>query len=176
MIKRKIAELERAFDKAVMLLRASKSIQQSANELLKLLAEAIGCEWGTFWKVDHNILRVTSTWSTPSMTATELNADTRNRTISPSEGTAGHVWRSRKPIWTVDLVSDMCLPRSLEAKSAGLQGGVWFALKTDQAVYGVIELLGKNLPRGTDELLVTVENLGIRLGRLIEESESHSQL
>jgi hypothetical protein len=68
----------------------------------------------------------------------------------------------------------MCLPRSLDAASEGLQGGVWFALKTEHAVYGVIELLGKNLPRGTDGLLGAVENLGIRLGRLIEDFENHS--
>jgi hypothetical protein len=174
--KRKAAKLEMAFDNAVVLLHSSRSVEQSANELLELLAPAFDCEWGTFWKVDRTILRAISTWSVPTVKATRLNADTRNRTISSSDGTAGHVWRSQKPIWTVDLTSDMCLPRSLEALDAGLHGGVWFALKTDRAVYGVIELLGKDLPRATDTLLVAVENLGIRLGHLIEEFENRSQV
>ena len=176
MIKRKIAELEKAFDKAVILLHGTKSIDRSANELLELLVKALGCEWGTFWKVERNILRATSTWSAPLVKAPALNADTFNRTLTMSSGTAGHVWRSRKPVWTVDLISDMCLPRSIEARNAGLHGGVWFALKTDQAVYGVVELLGKELPHGTDEVLAAVENLGIRLGRLIEESEGQSKI
>ena len=64
------------------------------------------------------------------------------RTLSLSEGTAGHVWRSRKPVWSVNLVQDMCFPRSVDAEGAGLHGGVWLAINTDTAVYGVIELLG----------------------------------
>jgi len=65
--------------------------------------------------------------------------------MSFREGTAGHVWRTRKPVRTTDIVHDMCLPRSLDAKEASLQGGVWFALKADDAAYGVKELLGREL-------------------------------
>jgi hypothetical protein len=174
--KRKTIELERAFDNAVVLLHASRSVERSAKELLEILAQGFDCEWGTFWKVDRTILRAITIWSAPTVKATQLNADTRNRTISPSDGTAGHVWRSRKPIWTADLTTDMCLPRSLEAADAGLHGGVWFALKTDRAVYGVIELLGKDLPRATDILLAAVEDLGIRLGYLIEEFKNQPRV
>ena len=39
-----------------------------------------------------------------------IRAVTRNRSLSLNEGTAGLVWKSRKPIWSTDLVRDMSLP------------------------------------------------------------------
>jgi len=61
---------------------------------------------------------------------------------------------------------DSVLPPSLEA---GLRGGVWFAVKTDTSVYGVIELLGPALEPKTPDNLVLVERLGFRLGHALEE-------
>ena len=151
------------------------------SELLALLGEALGCEWGTLWKVDSSAqrLRPVATWSTANIQAGRLAEHTINRALSLSEGTAGHVWRGRKPIWTQDLVQDMCLPRSLDAKTAGLHGGVWFALKTDSAVYGVVELLGTKIPAATQELLVGIEAFGVQIGHLIEDqtqgADSNSQ-
>jgi hypothetical protein len=63
----------------------------------------------------------------------------------------------------------MCLPRSLDAQGAGLHGGIWFAIKTDAAVYGVVELLGTKIQEPNEELLVGIEAFGLRLGHLLED-------
>jgi hypothetical protein len=63
----------------------------------------------------------------------------------------------------------MCLPRSGDAESVGLHGGVWFPVKTDRTVYGVVELLGQNLDPVYEELLLAIENLGMKLGKIISE-------
>ncbi len=170
MARQRLKELERISDKAVEVILSPQSIESIESQVLQILAEALGCEWGTYWKVDADRLLPTAHWSAPGVEARELDIDTSHRTLSMSEGTAGHVWRGRKPVWTRNLTEDMCLPRSLEAQSAGLQGGIWFAIKTDQAVYGVVELLGRNLPHASEELLVGIENLGIRIGYAIEDS------
>jgi hypothetical protein len=68
----------------------------------------------------------------------------------------------------------MCLPRSLEAVSTGMQAGIWFGLKTDNAVYGVIEMLAQELEPATEELLALVERWGKSLGRLIETAHARS--
>lgn len=175
MAKKTITELERVFDEAVKLLSSSGKIEHAAPELIEMLARAIGCDWATYWKVESLALRPISSWSSHLITAPKLKADTQNRTLSLSEGTAGHVWRSGKPVWSTNLVRDMCLPRSLDPTTAGLQGGVWFALKADRATYGVIELLGRNLPEATGELLSAIETHGMNLGRLIQTSHSQEQ-
>jgi hypothetical protein len=52
-----------------------------------------------------------------------------------------------------------------------MRGGIWFAVKTEDAAYGVIELLGRDLPSPMAELLAGLEILGIRLGEAIENAE-----
>ena len=49
-----------------------------------------------------------------------------------------------------------------------LHGGVWFAVKTDTAMFGVIELLGRALEPAAPENLVNLERLGFRLGLALE--------
>lgn len=144
---------------------------------LEALAVALGCAWATFWKVEAATLtlRAAVCWSNPDISDRRLRAHTLGRNLSMSEGTAGHVWRSQKPVWTKDLARDMCLPRSLDAVQAGLQGGVWFAVKAGATVFGVVELLGPAIPTANDELLKRVERLGTRLGSLLEKPNLATQ-
>jgi hypothetical protein len=164
------ADLERVFAGAIEGAHASGGIDCVDVGLLALLARAVRCQWATYWKVSAEEMRLhpAIVWSESGVTAEQLKRGTHDRKLSLSEGTAGHVWRSRKPVWTTNISLDMCLPRSIDATGAGLHGGVWFALKTDEAVYGVIELLGRHLDPASDETLVAIEQLGISLGRLIE--------
>lgn len=159
-------------DGCIEILNATKSFDQVAPDILEKLGKAFLCDWGTYWKVDSATLTLipTTIWSLNPLTTKSLKKDTQNRHLSLSEGNAGHVWRSRTPIYTTDLIKDMCLPRSLDALEAGLQGGLWFALKTNHAVYGVLELLGKNLQPVTSETLLNIEILGLKLGEKIEKS------
>ncbi len=169
----RLERLQKIFDQAAKLVSRHDHFEDTALKLLAIIGEALQCDWGTYWEVDsrRHSLRAIATWSVPEIKARDLERDTRSKNLSLSEGTAGHVWRGKKPIWTTDLISDMCLPRSLEAESAGLHGGVWFAVKTDLAVYGVIELLGKKVHPPTEELLLGIEAFGIKLGRLLESSQ-----
>ena len=151
----------------------SKSIDSIAKELLELIGTSLGCNWGTFWKVDpiSCVLRPTATWANAKGALEKLERDTRSRSLSLSEGTAGHVWRSQKPIWSTNLTIDMCIPRSLDAQSAGFTAGIWFPIKTDKAVYGVLEFLGMNIPAGSETQLAELERFGVQLGLEIEGQE-----
>lgn len=144
------------------------------SPVLAEVAELFRCQWATLWLVDAEraMLFPDLVWNLEPSRVWHLEENTRVRTLSLSEGTAGHVWRSRKPIWTTDLIRDMCLPRSLDARDAGLRGGIWFAIQTDTVVYGVIELLGiDSLPASADGLLA-IEEFGRSLGLLVERQSA----
>ena len=111
-------------------------------------------------------------WKTQAQATEDLLSHTLNRTLTLDEGTAGCVWRTRKPVWTTNVVQDMCLPRSLDASFRGLREGIWFAVKTETVVYGVVELLGEHVPRFSGGALVAIEQLGMSLGHLIETEHS----
>jgi len=137
---------------------------------LEFLGKEIGCDWATYWKVNQrtHLLSPAATWHAEKIRATELEQNT-GHPLSMSEGNAGLVWRSQKPIWTTDLTREMCVPRSYSAQAAGLSSGIWFALKTDQKIFGVIELLSSSFPEKTDELFGAVERLGIQIGKRLAE-------
>jgi hypothetical protein len=173
MPKRRLQDLEGSFTLVTSLMVAGK-IEIVTPQMIQVLGNALGCDWGTYWKVDSELyqLRPVATWSNLDVESRDLDNDTKSRTLSLSEGTAGHVWRNRKPVWTLDLVKDMCLPRSLDAERAGLHGGIWFAIKTETTVYGVVELLGKDLVSPNDELLTRIERFGVHLGKIFEDKFS----
>jgi GAF domain-containing protein len=167
----RMQDLSKLFEKISDLLRTKLNLESVAPQILEELGRALRCEWGTYWQVSEQFLRLEPllTWVEQGFAAPNLERDTKGRTLSTSEGTAGHVWRSRKPVWTLDLIKDMCLPRSLDANRSGLTGGIWFALKTEDRVFGIIELLGRHVTPPTEELLVDIESFGFRLGHLLQE-------
>jgi hypothetical protein len=174
MIGERLAQLAAATDSAIALLRGGRRIEDVAQAVLERLANAARCEWGAYWALDPPTqrLQAVASWSALGPKGERLEQDARVRTLAMNQGNAGQVWRSRRPIWTTNLVLDMCLPRAFEASEAGLRGGVWFAVKTDTAIYGVVELLAQVLPYKNSEALAVVERAGFRLGYVIEELRS----
>jgi len=172
-MKSKLEQLQNIFGDTKRILGSKKSIHDVAPIIPKILGTILECEWGTFWLVNTKSQKLCpiGTWHAPTVSALALEQDTLGRELTLSEGNAGHVWSGRQPIWTINLIQDMCLPRSLDANDAGFQGGIWFAIKTDEIVYGVIELLSRKLPTPTEQLLQEIERLGNRLGHLIDDRE-----
>jgi len=171
------ARLAQATGIAIELLRGASQLEDVAEAVLERLARAARCEWAAYWVVDPQAraLRAVASWSGLGPQGQPFDRETRVCIPFTNQGNAAKVWRSRKPIWTTNLVPDMGLPRSLRAAAAGLRGGIWFAVKTDTALYGVVELLARELPSITTETLVAIERVGSRLGYVIEERRSERQ-
>ena len=166
----RVPDLLNSFEAISRLLESNLHLKEIAPVILSELGRSLSCEWGTYWKVSEQRKQLIpfAKWAIPNFSAPDLDLDTQFRSLSINEGTAGHVWRSRKPVWTLDLARDMCLPRSLDAYKSGLTGGIWFALKTEDAVFGVIELLGRHITPLDDRQIVELEHFGIRLGYLLK--------
>lgn len=148
----------------------SRSPPRITTHILVLMATIFQCQWATYWRVQSDTARLYPEviWNHELVNTHYLERDTRGRLLALNEGTAGHVWRKRTPVWTTNLGLDMCLPRSTDAQKAGLTGGLWFALGTDAAVYGVVELLSLNIMPPSKELLESVEEFGKSIGHLLE--------
>ena len=160
------------------LLRLLESTLESASPadpappgLLETLAQWFDCQWATYWKVDSRdlVLRAAATWSEEAIPTDSLLKDTTSRTLALGEGTAGQVWRSGIPVCTSDLIQDMCLPRSLDARAAGLAGGIWFPIRTGGETFAVVELLGKHYWKTNPRLIDQLRLLGESIGRSLQE-------
>ena len=169
MIDERLAQLAKAASSATGLLRGD--FEAAAPAILEQLAQAARCEWAVYWTLDAPFVRLKAlaSWSALGPEAARFERAMRARALRMNEGNPGQVWRSGKPIWTSHLVLETGWPRALCAADIGLRGGVWFAVKTDTAIYGVIELLARELPCKTPETLAALERVGSRLGYVIEE-------
>jgi hypothetical protein len=171
MIGDRLAQLAQATGIAIELLRGASQLEDVAQAVLGRLANAAGCEWAAYWAFDPQTraLLPVASWSGLGSEGHVFDREARVPIPSSNQGNASKVWHSRKPMWTTNLLLDLGLPRSLRAAQVGLRAGVWFAVKTDTAIYGVVELLARELPAMSVEILVAVERLGSRLGYVIEE-------
>lgn len=169
MIRQRMMQLDSAADRAIEALRASMPMEEIARAVLDLLAPAASSHRATYWVIDteRQRLRPIAAWNASA--SPPAGPDVRHRPLSLSLSNAGHVWRSRKPLWSTSLLLDVSLPTAGDGADAGLHGGVWFALKSDTAMYAVIELVGRAFEPKTPENLTELERLGFRLGYALEE-------
>jgi hypothetical protein len=70
-----------------------------------------------------------------------------------------------------NLAMEMCLPRSLEAKEAGLRVGIWIPVRGKKSMLGVMELLGMHYWTNTDAFLHELEKIGIAIGQALEADQ-----
>jgi hypothetical protein len=103
--------------------------------------------------------------------AEKLLADTKRKRLKIDEGNAGLVWRTGKPICADNLTLQMCLPRSLDAKAAGLQGGIWIPVRRKKTMLGVIEVLGTHYWTNTSAFRNELGKIGVAVGQALEADQ-----
>lgn len=168
MIRHRFDELSDGVARAIEMLRAVRQVEAAAQAVVELLGRAACSERAIFWTFDPEMagLRALASWGAVGSCTSVLDGNARHRAVPLGHVNAGNVWRTRKPLWSTSLILDTVTPSFIES---GLRGGVWFALKTDTSVYGVMELLGRALEPKAPDNLVCVERLGFRLGHALEE-------
>lgn len=170
MIRLRTVQLESAAQRAIEWIRAPKPMEEVAPAVLAGLAQGAGSLWAAQWVIDTagQKLRPLATWSGCDSATPLFGRDAWLLSLGFSH--AAVVWCGRKPVWSTTAVPASLLPSEVST-SPGLYGAVWFALKTDTAVYGVIELLGRaSESKPPEETLRCLERLGFRLGLALEES------
>jgi len=171
------AEFQQLTESLGEILARAGIIDTAAAPILAALARSFTAQWATYWKVDADarILRALATWTDDPTRFERLLHDTETRTLALSEGAAGHAWRSGRPICTSDLINDMCLPRSLQAKEAGCISGIWLPVRAKETTFGVIELLGTDFWPNNQQFLDQLVTLGNFIGRMLPECRSKTE-
>jgi hypothetical protein len=172
MIRYRFSQLEEAGRLVSATLLMSTDLGRASSTVLALLAPAAESEHATYWRFDPTVmrLRALASWSASKRTASMRHSGMAPRTASLSLSNAGQVWHTRKPLWASALL-DMDLSAGIR-----LHGGVWFAVKSDTSIYGVIELTGRALDGSIPQNLFLIERLGSRLGHALEERRCASGL
>jgi hypothetical protein len=168
MIRQRFSEMDIAVVCSIEIMCAAKQLLEVPQVVVKFLGQAACSRRALYWTVDPVAARprVAASGGALSTLTPSSDWDICYRTASLREGTVERVWRSGKPLWPASFVLDTAVPSAFEA---GELGAVWFAIKTDSAVYAVIEFVGLALESNPPENLGFLEQLGYRLGYALEE-------
>lgn len=159
--------IENNLKESLKLLKTSHA--KVTGDFLRSLADTFNCEWAVYWVVDSQAKKLSCcmSWTSPTMDLNILLEDTKNRHLTVNEGIPGQVWRVKKVVLSDDLEMEMALPRSIYAHEAGLRHGIWIpVLHNGQNMYGVIELLGRQLPSLSNSLVAKIAQFGFEIGAM----------
>jgi hypothetical protein len=168
MIRVRLRALEAAVADAIEMARVVREEAAIVDPALHVMARAAGSERAAYWVLDlaRVELRVIASWSSVALRPSTPHRGLRYSTALRCRVNAAHVWRSRKPFWSGSIVLDT---NDAQRHATVFGSGVWFAVKSDTFVYGVIELLGRALEQRAPDNLFVLERLGFRLGQAFEE-------
>ncbi len=140
----------------------------------------------TGWSVGHAYLRTTASadilistkiWHLATSASFEAFRQITEATPTPAGfGLPGRVLSSGKPAWTMDVASDLNLPRARAALACGLRAAFAFPVRVHAEVVGVVEFFSTAAVKPDTALLETMEHIGTALGQVFERERAGKQL
>jgi PAS domain S-box-containing protein len=145
-----------------------------APHLLQALCESLDWDLGELWRVDGDVLRYDSGWHRPDLDTTELDAASREITLSRGTGLAGKAWETEHALWMGEdrLVS----PRDVAAARLGLRSGCAFPIRSERTPIAVMVLLSRDAREPDEALLAMLTDIGSRIGQHLSHRQVEVEL
>jgi PAS domain S-box-containing protein len=146
-----------------------ESFDRGAENLLRTLAEAMDCVAGVLWLPDGEELVARVFWRKRNFDeADDFEEATSRLRIAQGKGLPGRVWKSGTPIARTDLSDFHGCARTEEAETAGLRGGVAFAVLDADEVLAVVELYSCEDAEPSERLMRSLVGIGHMLGQFLK--------
>jgi diguanylate cyclase (GGDEF)-like protein len=163
-------------------LLGTDSIDAAVAQILRLVCEELGWEWGAYWALEPTalapvdtpgVLRCRYSWHAPRSALTPFRRASEALALHPGEGMIGRVWVDGEARWIEDAPSHPELVRAQFAHACGLQSAYFFPVvftDADGRVQhpGVLEFFS-DLQRQHDALLPSLAtSIGAMIGQAVE--------
>jgi DNA-binding CsgD family transcriptional regulator len=149
-----------------------ESFDQGVENLLRMLAEAMGCVAGVLWVPDGEELIARVFWRKQNFgEADDFEMATRRLRLAQGQGLPGRVWKSGTPIAMNDLGEFHGYLRTEQAETAGLRGGVAFAVLDADEVLAVVELYSCEDAEPSERLMRSLVSIGHELGQFLKRRQ-----
>jgi PAS domain S-box-containing protein len=156
-------------------LSETKSLEEAATPILRVLCESLGWDVGEMWVVDakEHEPRCAQLWASPSLDVSKLREDSRTRVFPPG---AGPPWQSGNPIWITDMALDETLAREPEAEQIGLHGMFRLPISVRGEVRAILRVFCRAVRPENEAMVMLVTSVGIQLGQFLERLESEERI
>ncbi len=153
-------------------LAESAGMTQAASLILEAIGDNLGWDLGAIWTLDSSqqVLRCLNVWHSPHLNLDAFRQESQSITFARGVGLPGRVWKSGKPSWITDVVSDPNFPRADAAAQEGLHSGFAFPMKSGTEIVGVIEFFHRDIQKPDKELLAMFASIGLQIGQFIQRT------
>jgi MerR HTH family regulatory protein/GAF domain len=168
-----------ARERVVRTLAAGGPRLEVATRAIRALGESLRWEFGALWLRAPGpaaTLRCTAAWRSPLADLQALEEASWRTTVDPGVGLVGWCWRDGHAVWVTDAGTVPDLDPRLQLEQAGekLHGWFGFPVRAGDAPIGVVEFFSPEARQPDEELLELTEELGSRIGRLLENPEGRA--
>ena len=153
-----------------LILSETTDTAEAYPKLLEAIGTSLGWQFGALWEevIEGKVsLRCAAVWCGEPRSA-DFAEQSLGTILSPGVGLPGRVWSSGEPSWIRDVRADTNFPRAHAAAASGLRGAFCFPIRTGRGLSGVIEFLSDHPRDPDDELLATMQTIGIQIGHFVE--------
>jgi PAS domain S-box-containing protein len=175
---KKAEKLLKAQYLVTQVLAESITPEDAFSKILETICTALEWDIGEIWMIDQQekVLRNTVIWHIPSLKIPEFKAITRQMAFPLQSGLPGRVWKSAKPLWIEDVVSDTNFRRASVAAKEGVHGAFGFPIMSGSEVLGIINFFSLELKHPDKYLLDMMSAIGIRIGFFIKRKRTEELL
>ncbi|MBI3844834.1 MAG: PAS domain S-box protein [Planctomycetes bacterium] len=176
--RRRTERREAAQHEATRILAESKMLGEVTPRLLKSLCEVLGWDVGCWWSVDaaSNVLRRDETCVVPALADMTLDSFSRDRSVAPEFGLASHVWKNGVPHCISDIANDPDFEVDSLLARNGFCAAIAFPVVSGRVIYGVVELLSRNVQSADAALLELMGAIGAQVGQFIDRRHAEHAL
>lgn len=178
------AELTSANERLAMqyaitrVLAEASTLDGATSQLLRIIGEAAGWEWGALWIIDREAgtLRCGPIWHMPEVAAAPFSAACRETVFAPGLGLPGMVWQRRAPLSLADITADSSFVRIQSAAAAHLRGAIGFPVLFSDEILGVVEFFSRQVREPDAEQLDFLAAVGSQIGQFMKRMQDQDDL
>jgi PAS domain S-box-containing protein len=155
----------------------SISFAKATPQILKIICEVMGWEFGAMWEADLsvNLLRCIDMWHSARSPLNEFITLTAAMTFAMGVGLPGRVWDTGRAAWISDVMLDGNFPRLAAARTCGLHAAFAFPIVVGAEVNGVMEFFSQEPRPPDDHLLHMMSALGTQIGLYTARKQAERQ-
>lgn len=161
--------------------QTNMSLRQVVRKILQAICQlqnwVVSDYFAQVWLVDseETVLKCVETWHAPGAGVTAFIDATKKLEFHKGEGLPGAVWRTKRPMWIMDIASGSREIREFKrgdiAKQIGLKSAFAFPILSDGEVVGVLEFFGREEKSVDRDFLNMFEAVGKQIGQYLKRKD-----
>lgn len=159
-------------------LAETNSINKAATQVLQLICETAGWEYGALWRVEYDRQTLTNegVWHAGYINLAEYAEAIRYSVINGDDtNLPGHVLQTGQPLWLSNLV-DFHSQDAIDAEGVGLHSAFVLPVRNRDRVVAILECLSNRNQIQDQNLMAMLSAVGNQIGIFVERKQLEEAL